>query len=165
MVKIVASNVIARKPPERRATATPKFVPKLVARKNRKQFGLESSLKVVSTINKIQAHRDRHALRIIVHILFLNIELKLCPSRPPEALIVLSQHSSFLSQTQLFLIPSTALCYPGHSSFLSCATLSYLTHSSCTQVHKICRSCTSDNKELCKIRKSCVRDNKELCMG
>ena len=165
MVKIVASNVIARKPPERRATATPKFVPKLVARKNQKQFGLESSLKVVSTINKIQAHRDRHALRIIVHILFLNIELKLCPSRPPEALIVLSQHSSFLSQTQLFLIPRTALCYPGHSSFLSCTALCYPKYSSCISCAPMYKSCASDMKELRRIRKSCVRDNKELFQG
>ena len=91
---------------------------------------------------------------------FFNIEFKLCPSRPPEAPNVLSQHSSllsqhssFLSQAQLFLIRSTALCYPGHSSFLSCTAFCYPKHSSCI-------SCAQDIKELC-VRY--VRDKKELC--
>ena len=89
---------------------------------------------------------------------FLKIQLKKCPNRPPEAPTVLSVHSSFLSQTQLSLIPCTALCYPGHRSALSCTALCYPKHSSYI-------SSAPDIKELCVRYERAVQDKKELCLG
>ena len=95
---------------------------------------------------------------------FLHIQLKSCPSRPPEAPIVLSQHSSLLSQAQLFLIPSTALSYPGHSSILFRRQLFLIPHSSfISDAQLFYILCTRYAGAVFGIRKSCVSDKKELC--
>ena len=129
---------------------------------------IKNFLKILTDFNKlihmIQAYRHHHALRFIN--IFFNIEYNLCPSSPPEAPIVLSQHSSSLSQAQLFLIPSTAHYYPKYSSFLFRAQLLLILHSSFISdaqfFYILCTRCAG---AVLRIRKSSALGKRELCLG
>ena len=106
----------------------------------------------------IEAYIDLHALRFILHIFFFAFSTQIMSQQT-------SGSSDCLIPAQLFLIPGTALSYPGHSSFLSRTQLFLIPHSSfISDAQLFYILCTRYAGAVFGIRKSCVSDKKELCL-